>query len=312
MTAILIEKYSSNDIKEIMNRACQKGIAIPAFNIPYLPMIEPVVCAVVDENSFALVEVARLEWIKFESKSTKAVMDEYLKWQNSDHTRIHLDHIPVIDEDGLKVDYLSIIKEAVEFGYQSVMVDGSRLSLEENIAATKQVAEIAHQADIACEAELGAVLGHEAGPLPPYEELYNSGKGFTDIQEAKRFVKETECDWLSVAIGNVHGNISKAMKNRKKIQAKLNLAHLDKLHLETRIPLVLHGGSGVQKEYVSKAIKKGIAKINIGTDIRQSYESAYNTSGKLKTAQEAVYERTKWIIRDYFNLTNSKQLLLEE
>ncbi len=312
MTAILIEKYSSNDIKEIMNRACQKGIAIPAFNIPYLPMIEPVVCAVVDENSFALVEVARLEWIKFESKSTKAVMDEYLKWQNSDHTRIHLDHIPVIDEDGLKVDYLSIIKEAVELGYQSVMVDGSRLSLEDNIATTKQVAEIAHQADIACEAELGAVLGHEAGPLPPYEELYNSGKGFTDIQEAKRFVKETECDWLSVAIGNVHGNISKAMKNRKKIQAKLNLAHLDKLHLETRIPLVLHGGSGVQKEYVSKAIKKGIAKINIGTDIRQSYESAYNTSGKLKTAQEAVYERTKWIIRDYFNLTNSKQLLLEE
>jgi len=312
LKAVFTANDTRNGIKEIVKRASQIGIAIPAFNVPYLPMIEPVIRAIIDQNSFALIEVARLEWEKFESQSSRAVINEYHKWQNSDHTRIHLDHIPVIDEDGLKVDFLSIIKEAIELGYESVMVDGSRLSLEDNIVATKQVAEIAHQAGIPCEAELGAVLGHETGPLPPYIELFNSGKGFTDIQEAKRFVNETGCDWLSVAIGNIHGFISKAKKDLKKVQAKLNLDHLDALHRETRIPLVLHGGSGVQQEYVLKATKRGITKINIGTDIRQAYESADKSAGDLIASQDAVYERTTWIIRDYLDLIDTKEILLEK
>ena len=156
------------------------------------------------------------------------------------------------------------------------------------------------------------MLGHEAGLLPPYEELFKSGKGFTDIQEAKRFVNETGCDWLSVAIGNIHGNISKAKKDLKKVQAKLDLDHLEALHRETGIPLVLHGGSGVQQEYVLKATKRGITKINIGTDIRQPYETTYKSTGDLSAAQDAVYNRTAWIIRDYLNLTGAKELLMEE
>ena len=88
------------------------------------------------------------------------------------------------------------------------MLDGSRLSLADNIAATRQVAELAHAAGVPCEAELGAVLGHEAGPLPPYEEFFETGLGFTDVAEAKRFVAETDCDWLSVAIANIHGYAS--------------------------------------------------------------------------------------------------------
>jgi len=301
---------SKKNTKEIMTKANQLSIAIPAFNIPYLPMIQPVIRAVVDQGSFALVEVARLEWMKFESQSMQAVMNEYQKWGGSDHTRIHLDHIPVIDEDGLEVDYITIIKEAIDLGYQSVMVDGSRLSLDDNIAATKKVVGLAHQAGIACEAELGAVLGHESGPLPPYEELFRSGKGFTDIQEANRFVNETDCDWLSVAIGNIHGNISGVLKDRKKVQAKLNLDHLDAIHKQVEIPLVLHGGSGVKQEYVSKAIKKGITKINIGTEIRQQYESTYKDTGNLTAAQGSVYERTIWVLRDYLKVAGSKELLM--
>src|SRR5690606_9183044 len=107
----------------------------------------------------------------------------------------------VIDEDQEPVDYLAIVNEALRLGFDSVMVDGSRLRLEENIAATRQVAERAHRAGVPCEAELGAVMGHEEGPLPPYEELFASGRGFTDTDEARRFVQETGCDWLSVAIG---------------------------------------------------------------------------------------------------------------
>jgi fructose-bisphosphate aldolase class II len=295
---------------DVINNASQIGAAIPAFNIPYLPIVKPVIRAVIDQDSFALIEVARLEWIKLESQSPAAVMEEFMKWNEPDYVRIHLDHVPVIDEDNLEVDYLSIIREAIELAYQSVMVDGSRLDLEGNIEATRQVVEMAHQAGIPCEAELGAVLGHEAGPPPPYEELFESGLGFTDVKEAKRFVRETGCDWLSVAIGNIHGAVSAALKDKKKVEARLNLDHLERLRQATGIPLVLHGGSGVRREYLLAAIKKGIAKVNIGTEIRQAYESVLRESGSVASAQDAVYDRTCWLIRDYFGLAGARKLIV--
>jgi fructose-bisphosphate aldolase class II len=294
---------------DVIKNAQKVGVAIPAFNVPYLPMVKPVIQAVVDQDSYALIAVARLEWIKFESRSPAAVMEEFAKWNEPDYVRLHLDHVPVIDEDNLKVDYLSIIREAIELGYQSVMVDGSRLDLEGNIEATRQVTEVAHKAGIPCEAELGAVLGHEAGPLPPYEELFESGRGFTDVKEAERFVWETSCDWLSVAIGNIHGAVSGVSKDKKKVEARLNLDHLEKLRQATGIPLVLHGGSGVRQEFLLAAIKKGIAKVNIGTEIRQAYESALRESGSVAAAQDAVYERTCWLIRDYFGLAGVRKLV---
>jgi fructose-bisphosphate aldolase class II len=296
---------------EIMNNAMKAGLTIPAFNIPHLPMVKPVIRAVVDQDSFALIAVARLEWIKFEAQGPAAVMEEFKRWSDPDYVRIHLDHVPVIDEDNLHVDYLSVIREAIDLGYQSVMVDGSRLDLEGNIEATRQVVEMAHQAGVPCEAELGAVLGHEAGPPPPYEELFESGMGFTDVEEAQRFARETECDWLSVAIGNIHGAVSGALKDKKKVAARLNLDHLEKLHQATGIPLVLHGGSGVKQEYLLAAIKKGIAKVNVGTEIRQTYENALTETGDVATAQDAVYERTCWLLKDYFNLAGTRALIVD-
>jgi ketose-bisphosphate aldolase len=291
----------------IVSNARKAGVVVPAFNVPYLPMVRPVIQAVVDQDAFALIETARLEWIKFEAQGPAAVMEEFRKWNEPDHVRIHLDHVPVVDEDNRAVDYLPIIREAIELGYQSVMVDGSRLNLEGNIEATRQVVEIAHAASIPCEAELGAVLGHEAGPLPPYEELFESGRGFTGVQEAERFVRETGCDWLSVAIGNVHGAVSGALKDRKKVEARLNLDHLERLRQATGVPLVLHGGSGVKREYLLAAIKQGIAKVNIGTEIRQAYESALRESESVTAAQDAVYERTCWLIRDYFSMAGTRR-----
>lgn len=294
---------------DIINNASKAGVAIPAFNVPYLPMVEPIIRAVVDQDSFALIETARLEWLKFDSQGPSAVLEEFMKWNEPDYVRLHLDHVPVIDEDNLQVDYLSIIREAIELGYQSVMVDGSRLDLEGNIEATRQVVEMAHKAGIPCEAELGAVLGHEAGPPPPYEELFESGLGFTDVREAERFVRETACDWLSVAIGNIHGAVSGALKDKKKVEARLNLDHLERLRQATGIPLVLHGGSGVKREHLLAAIKKGIAKVNIGAEIRQAYESALRASESVAAAQDAVYERTCWLIRDYFGLAGTRTLV---
>jgi fructose-bisphosphate aldolase class II len=294
---------------DAVRNAHAAGVVVPAFNVPYLPMIEPLIQAVVDCDAFALIETARLEWLKFESQGPAAVMNEFSRWARPAHVRLHLDHVPAIDEDGLDVDYLPIFREAIALGYGSVMIDGSRLDLEGNIAVTRQVVDMAHRANIPCEAELGAVLGHESGPLPSYEELFASGRGFTDVEEANRFVRETGCDWLSVAVGNIHGAISGAAKDKAKIETRLNLEHLDELRRATGIPLVLHGGSGVKRGYLLEAIPRGIAKVNVASEIRRVYEGTLKASGKGVVAQEAVYERTCWLLRDYFGVAGKRPLI---
>ncbi len=299
-----------NTTAQIVSNAWKAGLLVPAFNIPYLPMVEPVIKAVVDQDVFALVEVARVEWRKFESRSMAAVYDEFHKYADPRYVRLHLDHIPVVDEEGQRVDHLAVIREAIELGFDSVMVDGSRLDLEENIRETRRVAELAHRAGIPCEAELGAVLGHEEGPLPPYEAMFRSGQGFTDPQEASRFVRESECDWLSVAIGNIHGRISEAVRDKKKVAARLNIERLKQINQAAGTPLVLHGGSGIRQQYVLEAMKQGIAKMNIGADIRQVYEATLRETGSSAKAREAVYERTCWLLQEYLRLNGSRSSLL--
>jgi ketose-bisphosphate aldolase len=294
---------------EIIKRAKEIGVVIPAFNIPYFPMMEPVIEAVKDQDSFALIETAMIEWKKFDPDGPEDIYEEYVKYEDPDHVRLHLDHVPVIDEEYKRVDFIPVIQEAIALGYQSVMIDGSRLDLEENIKATRQVAELAHQAGIVCEAELGAVMGHESGPMPSYEEIFRTGRGFTRIDEAERFVKESECDWLSVAVGSIHGAVSDALRNQKKPAAKIDIEHLRKLKEVTGIPLVLHGGSGVQREYVLEAIKNGIAKINVGTEIRQAYEMTLKESGQVSAAQKATYDSVVSLIKDYYNIAGIRSKL---
>jgi ketose-bisphosphate aldolase len=293
---------------KILRTAFERKIVIPGFNIPYLPMMEPVVKALHDTQTFGLIMVARLEWIKFKSGSMKAISDEYQKLKDTQFTRLHLDHVPVIDEDNLLTDYEQIISEAIELGYDSVMIDGSRLSLAENIETTRKIVKLAHSAGIPVEAELGAVMGHEAGVLPPYDELFASGKGFTSPKEAKQFIDETEADWLSVAIGNVHGAISAATRTEKKVEARLAIPHLQKIHETINVPLVLHGGTGISKAYLMQSFQHGIAKINIATAIRQPYEKLINQS--ISAAQDAVYEEMIDIINNQIEVAGSANKIL--
>ena len=125
-------------VDAIIDKAQQLGVAIPAFNIPYLPMMEPVVQAVVDQDSFALIDTARLEWLKFESKGLAAVAAEFAKWRKPEHVRLHLDHVPVIDEDNQRVEVLPIFKEAIASGLR--IGDDRRLA----VAARRE-----HQGDAA-------------------------------------------------------------------------------------------------------------------------------------------------------------------
>ncbi|GEM_PF-79135 len=346
-----------NDTGTLMRKAGEAGLAVPGFNIPYLPMMEPVVRALRDTDAAGLIMVARLEWVKFGAGGLRAIRDEYRRVGDRRHTRLHLDHVPVIDEDNLEVDYAAVIAEALELGYDSVMVDGSRLPLEQNIAATRRVVELAHaakrlnaedaeepgglrgqqrpdspgdnnsssassavpsapsalipraSAGVPVEAELGAVLGHEAGPLPPYEELFASRRGFTDPGEARRFVAETGVDWLSVAVGNIHGAISAAARTGEKPRARLDIEHLGKLRQAAGVPLVLHGGTGIPGDCVRQAVRAGIAKVNVATAIRQPYEALKETSSR--EALEAVYQTVVKIVRDELGIAGSARLLAE-
>lgn len=298
-----------NTSKALLDHAFQNGMLVPSFNVPYLPMMSPIVRACVDERCMALIAVARVEWEKFEAggiRQIKAEFDSVTADPDArSHVRLHLDHVPVIDEDNLTVEYRAIIEEALDLGYESVMVDGSRLSLDDNITATAEICELAHSAGVPVEAELGAVLGHEDGPPPAYDDLFREKRGFTVPDEARRFVQETGVDWLSCAFGSVHGAISEAFRDQKKPDARLDLEHLDLLREATGVPIVLHGGSGVLRDYLLPAFSKGVAKMNIGTEVRQTYSRALD-GGNTRDAQDAVYQRTRELIRDYLEISGSR------
>ena len=295
--------------KEVVLKARESGVCIPAFNIPHPEMLKPIAEAIKDENSVAMIQVARVEWEKMYSVSLENIADEYTKYKN-DHTLLHLDHIPVIDEDYKEVEYMALIRRALKAGYESIMIDGSRLSLEDNTRVTAEAAVAAHEVGVPIESELGAVMGHESGEMPPYEVIFAKKMGFTKINEAVKFVKETKCDWMSVAVGNIHGAIADSLRNQKKPEARLDVDHIADLYKATRIPLVLHGGSGVKRDSLLAAVKAGIAKINVGTEMRQCYEKALSEHmNDVEAAREILYLRAREYIREYLGNTNLFTLL---
>ena len=295
---MLARNLAEMSMRELMGAAYRRHVLIPAFNIAYLPMLKPVAETVKRLGSFALAEVARPDIERFGAQSYAAVKREYERRADPAHLRLHQDHVPVIDEEGRAVDWRPPIEEALALGYDSVMIDGSRLPLDENIAATRAVVGMAHP-DIAVEGELGSVLGHEPGPLPPYEELFRSGRGFTDVAEAARFVSETGVDWLSVAVGSVHGAISGAAKDQAKVQARLNVERLRTISERVAVPLVLHGGTGIELSCVLEAVGNGITKVNVGTAVRQPYEACLREGRPVAEAQNAVARAVEQHLRDY-------------
>lgn len=295
--------------KDAVLRALKSKTVVPAYNIPYLPMVKPVIQAVIDENSIAMIQVARVEWEKFESGSLEAVAEEYAKYKNEEHTMLHLDHIPAVDEDNRKVAYRSIIERGIKAGYQSVMIDASRLDLEGNIAVTKEISDLVHEAGIACEAELGSVMGHESKTVLPYDEIFSTKKGFTDAGEARRFALESGCDWLSIAAGSIHGAVADAVRHLKKPEARLDINHIKVLYESTGIPLVLHGGSGINQSCIRDAIQAGIVKINVGTELRQTYEQELMDANDIEKAKDKVYLKTRWVIKEFLRISNTRALL---
>lgn len=163
---------------------------------------------------------------------------------------IHLDH----------GDSPELVSQCLDAGFDSVMIDASEKPLDENIVLTRKVVEMARPYGACVEAELGYVakLGQST-----------EHKGFTRPEEASRFVRETGVDALAVAIGTAHGFY--------KQEPRLDLELLSEIHRQTDAALVLHGGSGIPHPVLREAIKAGICKINLATEIKNIFMTTLKT-----------------------------------
>jgi len=157
---------------------------------------------------------------------------------------LHLDHTTSLDS----------IRKAVDLGFTSVMIDGSSLPFDENARLTRAAVEIAHPHGVSVEGELGHVGGLDLEAARRAENV------LTEPDEVARFVDQTEVDALAVSIGTSHG-VYQSLPT-------LNIARLKELNQASRVPLVLHGGSGTPTDQLQEAIASGIAKINIYADCR--------------------------------------------
>ena len=298
---------------DVVKKAWKNGLIIPSFNIPYLPMVKPIIQAVADQESFAFIATAQVEWETLESKGPREVMDEFQKWNQPEHVRIHLDHIPSI-HGVIKqpMDYYRVIVNAIETGYPSVMIDGTHEgSLDDNINVTKRIVDYAHEQGVFVEAEVGCVFCYEVDKMPSYEEIFKKRIGFTTEEDVKRMVQETGCDWISVAAGNVHGVMYGKARFEAKIDTRLDIEHIEKLNAAAGVPLVIHGGSGISSEDIIAAMKHGIAKTNVAKAVRQCYQHVMKERNNVVDAQQAVYECITELIRDYFQISGISKIINE-
>lgn len=164
---------------------------------------------------------------------------------------VHLDHCP--DKQ--------VIELAINGGISSVMADGSHLPLAENIAFSRKIIALAKTEHIGVEGELGRLSGEEDGITTP-EALAK----MTTPEEAVRFVDETGVDALAVCIGNIHGKYRKP--------PDLDFDRLKAIADKVRIPLVLHGTSGLPESMIRESISHGVAKFNVNTEVRSRYITA--------------------------------------
>ena len=192
---------------------------------------------------------------------------------------IHLDHGKSYDE----------IEEAIESGYTSVMYDGSNLPVDENIANTYRIVQLAKKYDVSVEAEIGSV-----GYSDPSIKV--EGK-YTDVEDAKKFYNKTGVDILAVAVGTLH-----RMTDQKAI---INYELLNNIEKEVQVPLVIHGSTGVKDNDLIKLAKTNVKKINIGTAVRMTFgnslKSQFNTKefDRIKLFEKPMKSIEKVILNKY-------------
>jgi len=255
--------------RDLLLPARQKAYAVGAFNINNLESLLAVVEAAVEEKSPVIVAVTPSA-IKYAGLAYLAKIVKTAAESAPVPMSLHLDH----------GENFETVSKCIEAGFTSVMIDGSFLKFEENVALTKRVVDFADSKGVSVEAELGRLAGVEEATVEEKEAV------LTDPEAAKEFVERTGVDALAVAIGTSHGAY------KFKGEAKLDFERLNLVREKVDAPLVLHGASsvpswiiekavkygaelagakGIPEEHIQKAISLGIAKINIDTDLRLAF-----------------------------------------
>lgn len=251
-------------LKEALDWADQRNVAIPGFNIDNIDITQSLMMAAEEEQSPVILTIGQGA-IRIGRLQMLAEVVKTLAARSSVPVVLHLDH-------GVSFDQTI---ECLRAGFTSVMFDGSRYPLEENIEQTKLVVRAARAVGVSVEAELGAIPGVEDG-------ISGKGQAKVCLEDVKQFVESVEVDALAVSIGNAHGMY--------KAEPKLDFELLRQIRtLDAKVPhLVLHGGSGLSDEAIRTAIKEGIRKINVATEIRLAYLDGLRTSVDSKDIYKCV------------------------
>jgi len=241
-------------LNDWLKKAQEEKFAIGHFNVSNLEAVKAVVEAAKKLQAPAIIGVSEGEREFFGVREVVSVVGAYRRdtglpiFLNADHTRS-----------------FEKIKEAVDAGFDSVHFDGSGLPYEENVAETKRSVEYAKREnkDISVEGELGYLRG--ASQVQKGVKISKSD--FTDPDQAKEFVARTGVDRLAPVFGNIHGIVTKQKE-------KLDLKRLTAIRFKTDAFLVLHGGSGLSDRDIREAVKRGITKVHINTELRVAYREA--------------------------------------
>ena len=302
---------------EMFSKALNADYAIGAFNVNNMEIIQGIVEAAQEENAALILQVSAGAR-KYAKTAYLTKLVEAAIIDTGVDVALHLDH---------GADF-EICKACVDDGFTSVMIDGSKYPFEENIALTKQVVDYAHSKGVVVEAELGKLAGVD-------DDVKVDAKSatYTDPEEAKEFVERTGVDSLAIAIGTSHGAY------KFKGEPRLDFDRLKEIHeIIPNTPLVLHGASTVIPEFVEKcnqyggqipgaqgvpedmileAVKHGVCKVNIDTDIRLAitaeirkyfteHPGDFDPRQYLGPAREAVKGMVSHKIRDVLNASGSK------
>ncbi len=238
-----------------IEEAHQNGYAIAAFNANTMEQMQAIVLAAQAECAPVIIQVSHraLQYVGngnvILGLQYMAAMGKVAANSVTVPVSLHLDH----------ANQQEVI-QAIALGFTSVMFDGDDLPLEENIAITKQLCEVAHSAGACIEAEIGEV------PKPDGAEIDPASIDLTRPEEAKQFVDATGIDILAIALGSVHGLKDKSVS--------IDLGRLREIRAHVTTPLVLHGSSGVKNDDIATGIQHGLAKVNIATQLNKAFTGA--------------------------------------
>lgn len=229
--------------KQLLLDAKRGGYAIPSTNIFNLNSLKGVLKAAEENRSPLIISLAEVHTESLSIGETANIVNYYANKMDLPIV-LHFDH-------GFTP---SLVKEAINKGFTSVMIDGSSLPFDENVKITKEIVTLAHEKNVTVEAEIGHVGGGES-----YTDPEDDHSQLTTVEEAKDFAKLTNVDSLAVSIGTAHGTYRGT--------PKIDFERLSQINQAVDIPLVLHGGSGSGSENLRKAVELGICKVNIFTDL---------------------------------------------